>query len=112
MGVPSILWFYPNLYRLHLLERLQCFCGTAEDVDDNDGMSDQCGILSTYLCAGDPTTACGGRDAINVYQRTEYAFVGCFQDDQKFRIMGPKGREPVMSAEVWWYGSIRRGGHW
>lgn len=108
-GVPCILWFYPHLYRPYLLSRLQCFCAIDEGFVDNYGMSDQSGLLSMCLRTGDPSTACRGRDVISVYHKTKYAFVGCFQDDLKSRIMRLKGREPVTSVEVSWDWSIRGG---
>lgn len=67
---------------------------------DNHDISDQCGVSSEYLCTGDPSTACGGFDAISVYQRTPYSSVGCFQDNLVSRIMKLKAAAQVMSGEV------------
>lgn len=85
----------------------QCFCGTAEGFEGSVS-SEQCGTSYEFLCTGDPTTTCGGRDAISVYQKTAYSLVGCFQDDRASRLMGPKGSEPVMSAAVSWRGVVLR----
>ena len=80
---------------------IQCFCGTVEEFEDSFA-SEQCGLFYESLCTGDPTAACGGWNAISVYQRTDYAMVGCFQDDHAFRLMKPKGSAAVMSSAVSW----------
>ena len=83
-----------------MLRRYQCFCGNADEFEDNAVPSDQCGLSITDLCTGDPTTACGGRDAIRVYKKLNYSLLDCFQDDKASRIMQLKGSAAVMSAEV------------
>lgn len=95
---------YCTLNRPSLRCREQCYCGTAGEFEDNPVASDRCGASTMSLCTGDPTTACGGFNAISVYQRREFSFVGCFQDDKDFRLMGPKGSAEFMSAKVSWYG--------
>lgn len=84
----------------------KCFCGNAEEFDSSFVASEQCGVSYEVLCAGDPTMACGGRDAVSVYQRRAYSLVGCYQDDRDFRIMEPQGSAPVMSAAVSWFGQV------
>lgn len=75
---------------------------------ENHDISDQCGVSSADLCTGDPTTACGGLNAMSLYRRADYSFVGCFQDDQASRIMGTKETKSVMSAEVsFFYGGSK-----
>ena len=85
---------------LSLTKPMQCFCGTAEEFDEDAEESDQCGLVSEYLCTGNPNTACGGYNAIGVYQRTGFSLAGCFQDKQASRIMEFQTWEPFMSAEV------------
>lgn len=96
----------PHLSRYIVPCGTKCFCGTAEEFDSSVVASEQCGVSYEVLCAGDPTMACGGRNAISVYERRAYSLVGCYQDDRDFRLMGPKGSAPVMSAAVRWCGLV------
>ncbi|CAN0473208.1 unnamed protein product, partial [Laminaria digitata] len=102
----------------------QCFCGTAEEFA-SAVPSDQCGLTHQNLCTGDATVACGGNNAIRVYQRTddtptptvpstdggptfppltpsatEFALAGCFTDSKSNRVMEFQVSDDEMSAEV------------
>ncbi|CAM9453940.1 unnamed protein product, partial [Laminaria digitata] len=45
----------------------ECFCGTAEEFA-SAVPSDDCGLTHKILCTGDATVACGGPNALRVYQ--------------------------------------------
>ena len=94
----------------------QCHCGTAEEFA-NATPSDQCGLTYPTLCTGDATTACGGADAVSVYEitgdvapapaptptftpQTTYSLTGCFSDSKNDRIMENMMVQDPMSAEV------------
>lgn len=47
----------------------QCFCGTASEFESAT-TSDGCGSTYEYLCSGDSTVACGGFQAISIYEKT------------------------------------------
>lgn len=109
-----MLYHFPVPPSQFLIRFEQCFCGTGAEFADAVE-SDECGLTYPSLCTGDATLACGGADAVSVYEitgdlapaptpvvtpETTYSLSGCFPDSKNNRIMENKMSKNAMSAKV------------
>lgn len=89
--------------------RGQCWCGDASTDYAKHGDT-----TCTYLCAGDSSEICGGKNAMSVYEYEDgpsptptaptptppSGFIGCYADSNAGRIMVLEAVQDDMTAEV------------